>query len=69
MWWTQQVLTWIDTRSRLILRCFSYCMQQKFLLKIRMTDDKTRAKAMRTAVQLQGNIDSNTRDPDFHNFC
>lgn len=43
---------------------FSYCLQQKILLRVAMTDDTTRAKAMKTAVQFKGNNDVNPREPD-----
>ena len=34
---------------------FSNCVQQKILIRVTMTDDKTRAKAMKTAAQFKGN--------------
>jgi hypothetical protein len=34
-----------------------------------MTDDTTRAKAMKTAVQFKGNNDTNTRELDDCNSC
>ncbi|CAN7002551.1 unnamed protein product [Brassica rapa subsp. trilocularis] len=33
---------------------FSNCVQQKILIRVTMTDDKTRAKAMKTAAQFKG---------------
>ncbi|CAF1703679.1 hypothetical protein HID58_053471 [Brassica napus] len=36
------------------VKWFSNRVQQKILIRISMTDDKTRAKAMKTAVQFQG---------------
>lgn len=37
---------------------FSNCVQQKILIRVTMTDDKTRAKAMKTATQFKGNNDT-----------
>lgn len=49
---------------------FSDCVQQKILIRVTMTDDKARAKAMKTAVKFKGNNETKTvRETDSHNSC
>ena len=52
------------------VKMFSDCVQQKILIRVTMTDDKARAKAMKTAVKFKGNNEPKTiRETDPHNSC
>ncbi|KFK38221.1 hypothetical protein AALP_AA3G084600 [Arabis alpina] len=42
-------------------------MKQKILIRVAMTDDSTRAKAMKSAVQFKGNKDTKPRETDTRN--